>query len=251
MKLFFDLVSNNCFIWEYVRNIINQNKKKDYYRLKLYLQNIFSLLTHQTKLSSMSSTTLQSKSDQDLVSDYVNGNEACLTELIRRNKAKIFTAIQLLVKDSYLAEDIFQETFIKVINTLKAGKYREEGRFLYWVMRIAHNLIIDHFRKEQRTPLVTTTDGFDIFDVLQFYDESVEDQLIRDQSKKDLRAMIYHLPSEQKEVLIMRYYGNLSFKEIADVTGVSINTALGRMRYALNSIRKMLSSKTNTLRSLA
>lgn len=199
----------------------------------------------------MSSITLQSKSDQELVSDYVNGNEACLEELIRRNKAKIFTAIQLLVKDSYLAEDIFQETFIKVINTLKAGKYKEEGRFLYWVMRIAHNLIIDHFRKEQRTPLVTTVDGFDIFDVLQFHDDNVEDRLMREQLNKDLRTMIYHLPSEQKEVLIMRYYGNLSFKEIASITNVSINTALGRMRYALAGIRKMMLSNKNSLKSLA
>lgn len=199
----------------------------------------------------MSSITLQSKSDQELVSDYVNGNEACLEELIRRNKAKIFTAIQLLVKDSYLAEDIFQETFIKVINTLKAGKYKEEGRFLYWVMRIAHNLIIDHFRKEQRTPLVTTVDGFDIFDVLQFHDDNVEDRLMREQLNKDLRTMIYHLPSEQKEVLIMRYYGNLSFKEIASITNVSINTALGRMRYALAGIRKMMISNKNSLKSLA
>jgi RNA polymerase sigma-70 factor (ECF subfamily) len=199
----------------------------------------------------MSSITLQSKSDQELVSDYVNGNEACLEELIRRNKAKIFTAIQLLVKDSYLAEDIFQETFIKVINTLKAGKYKEEGRFLYWVMRIAHNLIIDHFRKEQRTPLVTTVDGFDIFDVLQFHDDNVEDRLMREQLNKDLRTMIYHLPSEQKEVLIMRYYGNLSFKEIASITDVSINTALGRMRYALAGIRKMMLSNKNSLKSLA
>lgn len=190
-------------------------------------------------------------SDQDLVSDYVNGNEACLEELIRRNKSKIFTSIQLLVKDSYLAEDIFQETFIKVINTLKAGKYKEEGRFLYWVMRISHNLIIDHFRKEQRTPMVTTIDGFDIFDVLQFFDENVEDRLMREQSSQDLRAMIYRLPCEQKEVLIMRYYGNLSFKEIASITDVSINTALGRMRYALAGIRKMMTSKQNPLKSIA
>lgn len=199
----------------------------------------------------MSSKALRSTSDQDLVSEYINGNEACLEELIRRNKSKIFTAIYLLVKDNYLAEDIFQETFIKVINTLKAGKYKEEGRFLYWVMRIAHNLIIDHFRKEQRTPLVTTSDGFDIFDILQFYDENVEDRLVRDQSDKDLRAIIYHLPSEQKEVLIMRYYGNLSFKEIASITGVSINTALGRMRYALNSMRKMILCKKGKLKNIA
>ena len=199
----------------------------------------------------MSATTLRLTSDQNLVSEYINGNEACLAELIRRNKAKLFTAINLLVKDSYLAEDIFQETFIKVINTLKAGKYKEEGRFLYWVMRIAHNLIIDHFRKEQRAPLVTTADGFDIFDVLQFYDENIEDRLVRDQSDRDLQAIIYRLPSEQKEVLIMRYYGNLSFKEIASITGVSINTALGRMRYALNGMRKMIVCKKGKLKNIA
>lgn len=186
---------------------------------------------------------LQSQSDQDLIHSYIGGNEASLEELIRRHKSKIYTSIYLLVKDQYLAEDIFQDTFIKVINTLKAGKYNEEGKFLPWVMRIAHNLVIDFFRKEKRTPVITNVDGFDIFDVIKIYDESMEDRLVREQTHKDLKAMIQLLPSEQKEVLIMRHYGELSFKEIADITEVSINTALGRMRYALNNLRKMMQLK--------
>ncbi|HEY0670110.1 MAG TPA: sigma-70 family RNA polymerase sigma factor [Sphingobacteriaceae bacterium] len=186
---------------------------------------------------------LQSQSDQDLIHSYIGGNEASLEELIRRHKSKIYTSIYLLVKDQYLAEDIFQDTFIKVINTLKAGKYNEEGKFLPWVMRIAHNLVIDFFRKEKRTPVITNVDGFDIFDVIKIYDESMEDRIVREQTHKDLKAMIQLLPSEQKEVLIMRHYGELSFKEIADITEVSINTALGRMRYALNNLRKMMQLK--------
>jgi RNA polymerase sigma factor (sigma-70 family) len=192
---------------------------------------------------------LKTTSDQDLIHLYVSGNEAGLVELIRRHKSKIYTSIYLLVKDTYLAEDIFQDTFIKVINTLKLGKYNEEGKFLPWVMRIAHNLVIDHFRKDKRTPVIANTDGFDIFEVLKFYDESAEDQMIREQTHKDLKHMIHLLPSEQKEVLIMRHYGDLSFKEIADVTNVSINTALGRMRYALNNLRKMMDTKELSLRN--
>lgn len=186
---------------------------------------------------------LQSQSDQDLIHSYIGGHESSLEELIRRHKSKIYTSIYLLVKDQYLAEDIFQDTFIKVINTLKAGKYNEEGKFLPWVMRIAHNLVIDFFRKEKRTPVITNVDGFDIFDVIKIYDENMEDRIVRDQTHKDLKAMIQLLPSEQKEVLIMRHYGELSFKEIADITEVSINTALGRMRYALNNLRKMMQMK--------
>lgn len=192
---------------------------------------------------------LQTKSDQELVHMYITGKEEGLSELIVRHKSKIYTSIYLLVKDSYLAEDIFQDTFIKVINTLKAGKYNEEGKFLPWVIRIGHNLVIDHFRKEKRTPVVTNVDGFDIFEVLKFYDESIEDRMVREQTHKDLTALIHLLPSEQKEVLIMRHYGDLSFKEIADITEVSINTALGRMRYALNNLRKMMQTKELSLRN--
>ena len=197
----------------------------------------------------MSAIKLQSMSDQDLVNQYLHGQESSLEELIRRHKSKIYTSIYLLVKDSYLAEDIFQDTFIKVINTLKAGKYNEEGKFLPWIIRIAHNLVIDHFRKEKRTPVVTTVEGFDIFEVLKFYDESAEDRIIREQTHRDLRELIHLLPSEQKEVLIMRHYGELSFKEISEITNVSINTALGRMRYALNNLRKMMISKELILKN--
>jgi len=192
---------------------------------------------------------IQLESDQDLIHQYILGQEICLEELIRRYKSKVYTSIYLLVKDTYLAEDIFQDTFIKVINTLKAGKYNEEGKFLPWVMRIAHNLVIDYFRREKRTPVVTNVDGFDIFDVLQFNDESMEDKMVREQTHKDLKGLIHLLPSEQKEVLIMRHYGELSFKEIADITGVSINTALGRMRYALNNLRKMIITKELSLKN--
>lgn len=192
---------------------------------------------------------LHLKNDQELIHLYINGQEQGLEELIRRHKSKIYTSIYLLVKDTYLAEDIFQDTFIKVINTLKAGKYNEEGKFLPWVVRIAHNLVIDYFRKEKRTPVVTSGEGFDIFEVLKFYDESMEERMMREQTHQDLKALIHLLPSEQKEVLIMRHYGELSFKEIADITNVSINTALGRMRYALNNLRKMMITKELSLKN--
>jgi RNA polymerase sigma factor (sigma-70 family) len=190
----------------------------------------------------------QTKSDQDLIHLYIGGDEKGLAELIRRYQGKIYTSIYLLVKDSDLAEDIFQDAFIKVIHTLKAGRYNEEGKFLPWVIRIAHNLVIDHFRKEKRTPVINNGDDFDIFEVLGRYDESTEDRLVREQTHKDLKTLIHLLPSEQKEVLIMRHYGDLSFKEIADITEVSINTALGRMRYALNNLRKMMQSKEMSLK---
>ena len=191
----------------------------------------------------------QLQSDQDLIHLYVAGDEAGLVELLRRYQAKIYTSIYLLVKDEYLAEDIFQDAFIKVINTLRAGKYNEEGKFLPWVTRIAHNLVIDHFRREKRAPMINNGDDFDIFEVLGNYDESTEDRLVREQTHKDLKALIHLLPDEQKEVLIMRHFGDMSFKEIADVTEVSINTALGRMRYALNNLRKMMTSKELSLKN--
>ncbi len=191
---------------------------------------------------------LEQKTDQELIRLYLTGDEMGLEILIDRYKSKLYTSIYLLVKDDYLAEDIFQDTFIKVINTLRGGRYNEEGKFLPWVMRIAHNLVIDHYRKERRTPVVVNSDGFDIFDVLHFADESVEARMIREQTHRDLRRMIQLLPDDQKEVLIMRHYGDMSFKEIADVTEVSINTALGRMRYALNNLRKMMYGKELALK---
>ncbi|WP_276089014.1 sigma-70 family RNA polymerase sigma factor [Pedobacter sp. JY14-1] len=185
----------------------------------------------------------QQYNDQDLIKLYLSGDESVLEELLKRHKSKIYTSIYLLVKDQYLAEDIFQDTFIKVINTLRSGRYNEEGKFLPWVMRIAHNLVIDFFRKEKRAPIITSADGTDVLNLLQVFEESAEERMLREQTHADLRAMIQQLPDDQKEVLIMRHYGDLSFKEIADLTGVSINTALGRMRYALSNLRKMMKVK--------
>ncbi len=190
---------------------------------------------------------LYTSTDQQLIHIYLEGHESGLQELIKRHKSKVYTSIYLLVKDQYLAEDIFQDTFIKVINTLRAGKYNEEGKFLPWVIRIAHNLVIDYFRKEKRTPLIATQEGFDIFSVIHILDENAEDRMIREQTHSDIRKLIEKLPEEQKEVLIMRHYGDLSFKEIAEITEVSINTALGRMRYALNNLRKMMSERDHRM----
>ncbi len=191
---------------------------------------------------------LQNLDDQDLVKHYIKGKEQALEILLQRHQSRIFTSIYLLVKDQYLAEDIFQDTFIKVINTLRSGRYNEEGKFLPWVLRIAHNLVIDYFRKEKRNPAITTTEGVDVLNFIQIHEESAEDRMLREQNHYDLRRMIQLLPDEQKEVLIMRHYGNLSFKEIAELTDVSINTALGRMRYALSNLRKMMTVKIAVVR---
>ncbi|MCU0423307.1 MAG: sigma-70 family RNA polymerase sigma factor [Bacteroidia bacterium] len=179
-------------------------------------------------------------SDQELVHLYMKGNEACLEQLIKRHQKSIFTAIYLLVKNRALAEDIFQETFIKIINTLRNGTYNEEGKFGPWAIRIGRNLTIDYLRKQKRDVTITDSEGNDIFSFLQIAEESREDKLIQFQTEQHIKSLVKKLPQEQREVLIMRHWGNLSFKEIADQTGVSINTALGRMRYALNNLRKML-----------
>ncbi|MBA2423617.1 MAG: sigma-70 family RNA polymerase sigma factor [Chitinophagales bacterium] len=181
--------------------------------------------------------------DEALVLQYMNGNEQSLEILIRRHKSKIFTSIFMFLRDQYLAEDLFQETFIKVVRKLRAGQYQEEGKFLPWVMRISHNLCIDFYRKTRRTPQIVTPEGFDIFNVLQFSDGNPENMVIRKQSHERVRAMVDELPVEQKEVVILRHYADLSFKEIAEITNVSINTALGRMRYALINLRKMQMEK--------
>ncbi len=185
--------------------------------------------------------------DQELVHHYVEGNEACLEMLIKRHKRKVFTTIYLIVNDRYIAEDLFQETFIKVIHMLKNEKYNEEGKFLPWVIRIARNMAIDYFRKSKRSPTITDGDGEDIFRYIELADENREEQIIRQQTEKQLRFLINQLPDEQKQVLVLRHYGDLSFKEIADLTQVSINTALGRMRYALNNLRKMMLEKEISL----
>lgn len=182
-------------------------------------------------------------SDQELLSQYLSGNEAALEVLINRHKDKVFTAIYMFVQDTYLAEDIFQDTYIKVIKTLRKGKYREEGKFLPWVLRIANNLCIDHFRKTKRNPKVTTSDGFDIFKVLKFEEDNAEQALIKSQTHNKVRTLVENLPEEQREVVMLRHYAGMSFKEIAELTDVSINTALGRMRYALINMRKMIEER--------
>ena len=181
--------------------------------------------------------------DQELVSLYIQGNESCLEDLITRHKKRVFSYIMMIVRDRHLAEDVFQDTFIKVIQTLKRGTYNDEGKFLPWVLRIAHNLIIDHFRRVKRMPVVNGGDDFDIFSILTLSQVNAEDKLTKRQIRSDVRKAIENLPIEQREVLIMRYYIDMSFKEIADTTNCSINTALGRMRYALINLKKMLEKK--------
>jgi len=179
-------------------------------------------------------------SDSTLVSQYIKGNEAAFEVLMNRHKNRIFTTIYLVVKDRYLAEDLMQETFIKAINTMKTGRYNEEGKFLPWILRIGHNLAIDHFRRAKRYPTVIMEDGSNVFNTLKFSEAPVEEKQIKKETHKKLKALIQELPEAQKQVLIMRSYMEMSFKEIAEATGVSINTALGRMRYALINLRKML-----------
>jgi len=179
-------------------------------------------------------------SDSELVSLYQNGNEEAFEMLLFRHKSKIYTAIYLIVKDRYTAEDLLQETFVKAINTIRGGRYNEEGKFLPWISRIAHNLAIDHFRKNKRYPEVVLEDGSRVFDSLEFAEESTESKQVLKETRLKLRDYIRELPVEQKHVLIMRHYFDMSFQEIADRTGVSINTALGRMRYALINLRKKM-----------
>ncbi len=190
-------------------------------------------------------------SDQALINRYVSGDHHSLEELVDRHKNRVYAYILMVVKDRHLADDIFQETFIKVINTLRSGTYKEEGKFIQWVMRIAHNLVIDYFRKLNRIPIVDhhTIDNEDIFENLHLVDDSVEEKIILEQVYEDVRKLINFLPPEQKEVLLMRHYSDMSFKDIAELTDVSINTALGRMRYALINLRKMIKEKDISLTS--
>ncbi len=182
----------------------------------------------------------QKLDDSVLVSSYINGNEKSIEILILRHKQRIFSFIYSKVQNRDVADDIFQDTFIKVINTLKLGKYNEEGKFLPWTMRIAHNLVIDFFRKGNRMPTFQNTDEFDIFSVLSDSTLSAESELIKNQIHTDVRKLVDELPEDQREVLEMRIFKEMSFKEISDQTSVSINTALGRMRYALINLRKMI-----------
>ncbi|MCC7525003.1 MAG: sigma-70 family RNA polymerase sigma factor [Chitinophagaceae bacterium] len=181
--------------------------------------------------------------DQQLIHHFMSGDASALEQLIVRHKDKIYTSIFLLVKDKYLAEDIFQDVFIRVIDTIRSGRYTEEGKFLPWAMRIAHNLCVDHFRKVKRTPAIKTGDDRDIFEVINFSEDGVDRRLMQRQSHGRVRDMLDRLPEDQREVIILRHYAELSFKEIAALTDCSINTALGRMRYGLINLRKMMQEK--------
>jgi RNA polymerase sigma-70 factor (ECF subfamily) len=178
--------------------------------------------------------------DAVLVSNYINGDEGALSVLIKRHKQRIYSFIYSKVFDRDITEDVFQDTFIKVIKNLKLGKYNEEGKFLPWVMRIAHNLVIDHFRRNSRMPKFDNSGEFSIFSVLSDSTLNAEKSIIKEQVESDVRRIIEELPEDQKQVLLMRMYQDMSFKEISERTGVSINTALGRMRYALINLRKVI-----------
>ena len=181
--------------------------------------------------------------DQQLINHYLKGNEKAFETLLVRHKDKIYTSIYLFVKDHDLAEDIFQEVFIKIIDTLRKGKYNHEGKFLQWAMRISYNLCVDYFRRAKRRTKVSPSETFDIFDVLEVKDDNMETTMIKSQTHRRVRELVDLLPPEQREVVILRHYADMSFKEIAALTRVSINTALGRMRYALINIRKMIDER--------
>lgn len=182
-------------------------------------------------------------SDKELIAAYLQGDDRSFETLLNRHKQRIYTQIYLFVKDHSKAEDIFQEVFIKIVDTLRKGKYNHEGKFLQWALRIAYNLCVDNFRRSKRRSIVSPTDTFDIFDVLEQGDDNMETTMIKDQTHKKLKELIALLPEEQREVVILRHYAEMSFKEIASLTRVSINTALGRMRYALINIRKMVEER--------
>lgn len=179
-------------------------------------------------------------SDAALVLAFIQGEAKAFEVLFKRSKTKVFTSIYLIVKDRYIAEDLLQETYIKAIDVIKSGRYNEEGKFLPWVARIAHNLAIDHFRKEKRYPTIVLEDGSKVFNSFDFAEDSMEDLQMKTDQIANIRELIKKLPEEQRELVVLRHFEELSFQEIADQTGVSINTALGRMRYALINLRKMI-----------
>lgn len=187
-------------------------------------------------------------SDQELVDQYLAGNEIALERLIHRHKDKVYTSIYCIVKDQYLAEDIFQETFIKAIDTLRTGRYNEEGKFAPWVMRIAYNLCIDHFRKLKRLPGVVTSEGDDVFKYMKFDETPLEEHMAVEKFEGKLKDLIEQLPEDQKEVVILRHFFNFSFKEVSEYTKSPLNTCLGRMRYALINLRKMMEEQRIALR---
>jgi RNA polymerase sigma factor (sigma-70 family) len=187
--------------------------------------------------------TFTKNTDNELINLFGDGNFDALEALVLRHKDKLYTSILFLVKDKYLAEDIFQDVFIRIIDTLRGGRYTEEGKFLPWAQRIAHNLCVDHFRKVKRTPTIKTGDDKDIFEVLNFTEDGVDVRMMKRQSYDRVREMLERLPEDQREVIVLRHYADMSFKEIASVTNCSINTALGRMRYGLINLRKMMVQK--------
>ncbi len=187
--------------------------------------------------------SLRSKTDHELIQNFQDGDLLALETLVLRHKDKMYTSILFLVKDKYLAEDIFQDVLIKIIDTIRGGRYTEEGKFLPWAMRIAHNLCVDHFRKVKRTPSIKTSDDRDIFEVINFTEDGADVKMMKRQSHDRVRQMLDLLPEDQREVIILRHYADLSFKEIASLTNCSINTALGRMRYGLINLRKMMMQK--------
>jgi len=186
----------------------------------------------------------QTLTDTQLILHFQEGNCGALETLVSRYKDKIFSSILFLVKDKFLAEDLFQETFLRIIDTLRSRRYNEEGKFLPWAMRIAHNLCVDYFRKVKRTPAILTQDKQDIFDVIHVViTDNAEQRMIREQSYDRMHRMLDKLPDEQREVIVLRHFGDMSFKQIAETTNCSINTALGRMRYGLINLRKMMTEK--------
>ncbi|MEN9547650.1 MAG: hypothetical protein RIR12_241 [Bacteroidota bacterium] len=186
---------------------------------------------------------LSKKTDNELIHLFTEGHADALEVLVLRHKDKLYTSIFFLVKDKYLAEDIFQDAFIRIIDTMRGGRYTDEGKFLPWAMRIAHNLCVDHFRKVKRTPTIRTGENKDIFEVLNFTEDSAETVMIKRQTHDRVRDMLQNLPEDQREVIILRHYADMSFKEIAAVTNCSINTALGRMRYGLINLRKLMTQR--------
>jgi RNA polymerase sigma-70 factor (ECF subfamily) len=196
---------------------------------------------HKTTKKTIQMKSITTLTDQQLIQLFINGNSESLDELIKRHKDRIFTSIVLLVKDKNLAEDIFQDAFIRIIDTLRTGNYTDEGKFLPWALRIAHNLCVDHFRKVKRSPLVqNNNEDFDIFETINVSEEGIDGKIMKSQSHAKVRQMLDMLPEDQREVILMRHFANLSFKEISEKTNCSINTALGRMRYGLINLRKMM-----------
>ena len=182
-------------------------------------------------------------SDGQLITLYLEGDNKSIETLIFRHQNKVFTSIYLLVKDKYIADDIFQETFIKAIDTLRSGRYADEGKFLQWVLRISHNLCVDYFRKKSRIPIIRTNDEQDIFEVLKFEEPNAEENIIRREEKEHVKKLLDLIPQDQREVIILRHFANLTFREIASITDCSINTALGRMRYGLFNLRRLIGEK--------